>query len=100
MLFRLYPDLATLPRLHKLTLPSLSQDLDVSIATGLRVIHLDSVYYIDQLTKSAQRWPRSLRVLVVRLSLSLERPSEVDITQLKHACRARRVILRRERWPF
>jgi len=106
--FRLHPVLSALPRLHELSLSSATENpqqevvinIELALQHALRVIQLDHGPDIDPIIKSAHRWPRSLRVLILRSPWCAKTPSEATFRRLKDICHARRVILRRKGWAF
>jgi len=98
--------LSALPRLHKLSVVLNStealdpQHVELALHASLRVIQFDHGPDIDPLIDSVDRWPRSLRVLILRLRERMEAPSESIFKRLQDACRSRRILLRREKLAY
>jgi len=73
---------------------SVTTGLDLMLHAGLRVARLDRGSSIEPLISSADRWPHSLRVLIMHSYFGGGMPSKAVMGRLLDVCRARRVILR------
>ena len=95
--------LSKLPRLRKLVLSGRSSynlqstvNIEVALHAGIRVIYIASAFDMVSLINSANRWPQTLRELVLQMPPGAERPEDNNLQCLRDVCRARRVGLRRK----
>jgi len=95
--------LSTLPRLRELVMSGRSSynfqstvNIEVALHAGIRVIHIASAFDVVSLINSANRWPQTLRELILQMPPGAERAEDENLQWLRDVCRARRVVLRRK----